>query len=53
MTKKTGKITKIRGLDGRFSTNARLDGRTRLQTGDLANPLGHFHQFWALDVVLL
>ena len=31
ITNKTGKITKIRALDGRFSTNARLDLGT-LQT---------------------
>ena len=31
--KKTGKITTIRALDGRFSPNARLDGRV----GNTAN----------------
>ena len=31
--KQTGKITKIRALDGRLSTNTRLDGRACLKTG--------------------
>ena len=33
--KKTGKITKIRAFDGRFSPNARLDGHARLKTSVL------------------
>ena len=36
----TGKITKIGALYGRFSTNARIYGHTRLNTGDLGT-LGH------------
>ena len=34
-----GKITKIRALSGRFSTNARISGRTRIYPGDLVTLL--------------
>ena len=33
-SQKTGKITKKRAINGRFSQNARLNGHARFKTGD-------------------
>ena len=46
-----GKITKIRALDGRLSTNARLDEQTRLYTCDLITLTSPFR--WTLWACVL
>ena len=62
-TLNVSKITKIQALDGRFSTNARLDGRARLygwlrhtafyacvKLSEAVNPRALFTSTWSMDL---